>query len=68
MKRILASQHWLASKVHFDESDYYPDKNHADIIIDARPGPIVKVRVLGAKLSCLPILCTGTCTVCTLNL
>jgi outer membrane protein insertion porin family len=56
MKRDLASQHRLDNKVHFDESHYNPDNNHADIVIDARPGPIVKVRVLGAKLSWLPFL------------
>jgi outer membrane protein assembly factor BamA len=56
MKRDLASQHRLASKVRFDQSQYHPDNNDADIIIDARPGPIVKVRVAGAKLSWLPFL------------
>jgi outer membrane protein insertion porin family len=56
MKRDLASHHHLASKVHLDQSLYHPDANHADIIIGARPGPIVKVRVMGAKLSWLPFL------------
>jgi outer membrane protein insertion porin family len=56
MKRDLASQHRLASKVHFDQSHYHPDTNHADIIIDAQPGPVVRVRVQGAKLSWLPFL------------
>jgi outer membrane protein insertion porin family len=56
MKRDLANQHRLASKVHLDQSHYHKDTNHADIIIDARPGPIVKVRVTGAKLSWLPFL------------
>ena len=56
MKRDLASHHHLASKVHLDQSFYHPETNHADIIIGARPGPIVKVRVMGAKLSWLPFL------------
>jgi outer membrane protein insertion porin family len=56
MKRNLANQHHLASKVQLDQSHYRPDTNHADIVIDARPGPIVKVRVMGAKLSWLPFL------------
>jgi outer membrane protein insertion porin family len=56
MKRDLANQHHLASKVHFDQSHYHNETNHADIIIDAQPGPIVKVRVTGAKLSWLPFL------------
>ena len=56
MKRDLANHHHLASKVHLDQAHYQQDTNHADIIIDARPGPIVKVRVMGAKLSWLPWL------------
>ncbi len=56
MKRHLANQHRLASKVHFDQSHYHADTNHADILFDAQPGPIVKVRVQGAKLSWLPFL------------
>src|ERR1700681_1588424 len=56
MKSDLASQHHLASKVHFDQPHFHPDTNHADIIIDAQPGPIVKVRVTGAKLSGLSFL------------
>jgi outer membrane protein insertion porin family len=56
MKRDLASHHHLASKVHLDQSLYHPETNHADIVIGVRPGPVVKVRVLGAKLSWLPFL------------
>jgi outer membrane protein insertion porin family len=56
MKRDLANQHHLASKVHIDQTRYHQDTNHAEVIIDARPGPIVKVRVMGAKLSWLPWL------------
>src|SRR3984893_16970693 len=56
MKRDLANRHQLASKVRFDQSHYHNDTNRADIIIDAQPGPIVKVRLMGAKLSWLPFL------------
>ena len=56
MKRDLASHHHLASKVHLDQSLYHNDTNHADLIIGTRPGPIVKVEVMGAKLSSLPFL------------
>ena len=56
MKRDLANRHHLASKVKLDESRYHQDTNHADIVIDARPGPVVKLRVMGAKLSWLPFL------------
>ncbi|HET6181246.1 MAG TPA: POTRA domain-containing protein [Candidatus Sulfotelmatobacter sp.] len=56
MKRDLANQHHLASNVHLDQSHYYEDSNHVDIVIDARPGPVVRVRVMGAKLAWLPFL------------
>jgi outer membrane protein insertion porin family len=56
MKRDLANQHHLASKVHLDQSRYHRDTNYADIVIDARPGPVVRVRLVGAKLSWLPFL------------
>jgi outer membrane protein insertion porin family len=56
MKRDLANQHRLASKVHFDQPHYHADTNRADLTIQAQPGPIVKVRVQGAKLSWLPFL------------
>src|SRR6266571_4238673 len=56
IKRDLANHHHLASKVHLDEPRYHQDTNHADIIIDTRDGPIVRVRVMGAKLAWLPFL------------
>ena len=56
MKQDLANGHHLASKVRLDRSLYHQDTNQADVIIEARPGPTVKVRVLGAKLSWLPYL------------
>ncbi|PYU08358.1 MAG: hypothetical protein DMG34_02035 [Acidobacteria bacterium] len=56
MKRDLAKQNHLASKVRLDHPDYHKDSNRADLVFDARPGPIVKVHVAGAKLSPLPFL------------
>jgi outer membrane protein insertion porin family len=56
MKRELAKQNHLASKVRLDHPDYHRDSNRVDLVIDARPGPIVKVHVTGAKLSPLPFL------------
>jgi outer membrane protein insertion porin family len=56
MKRDLAKRHHLATKVHAEQPHFHPDTNHADIVIEAQPGPIVKVRVTGAKLSWLPFL------------
>jgi len=56
MKRDLAKQNHLASKVRLDHPDYHKDSDRVDLVIDVRPGPIVKVRVTGAKLSALPFL------------
>src|SRR6266404_586568 len=56
MKRELAKENHLATKVLLDHPGYHKDSNRADLIIDARPGPIVKVHVTGAKLSALPFL------------
>ena len=56
MKRELAKQRRLTSKVHLDHSEYHKDSNRADLVIDVQSGPIVKVRVTGAKLSLLPFL------------
>jgi outer membrane protein insertion porin family len=56
MKRDLANQDHLASKVRLDHPEYHKDSNRADLVIDARPGPVVKVHVTGAKLSPLPFL------------
>ena len=56
MKRTLAKQNHLASKISLDHPDYHEDINRADLVIDARPGPIVKVHIKGAKLSAIPFL------------
>ena len=56
MKRDLAKQNHLASKVRLDHPDYHKDSNRADLVMDAQLGPIVKVHVTGAKLSALPFL------------
>jgi hypothetical protein len=56
MKRDLANQNHLASKVRLDQAHFHPDTNRADIFIDVQPCPIVKVRVTGAKLSWLLFL------------
>jgi outer membrane protein insertion porin family len=56
MKRKLASEHHLASKVQLGHPRYHADTHLADLVVDVRPGPIVRVRVAGAKLSPLPFL------------
>ena len=55
IKRELANEHRLANRVRFGEARYNPATNRADVFIDAQPGPIVNVRVQGAKLSWFPL-------------
>jgi outer membrane protein assembly factor BamA len=51
IKRNLTGQRRLASKVRFDHANYHPDSNLADVIINAQPGPVVKINIQGAELS-----------------
>jgi outer membrane protein insertion porin family len=55
IKRKLADEHRLANRVRFGEARYSPETNRADIFIDAQPGPVVNVQVLGEKLSWFPL-------------
>jgi len=56
MKRDLVKQHRLANKLQFEQSHYDPKTNRADIVIHGEPGPVVRIRVQGAKLSWIPFL------------
>jgi outer membrane protein insertion porin family len=56
MKQTLGKQNHFANKIYLDYPDYHQDINCADLVIDARPGPIVKVHINGAKLSAFPFL------------
>ncbi len=56
MKRDLAGQHRLASRVEFDHAAYHPDTNHADLYVSTQLGPVVNISVKGARLSWIPFL------------
>jgi outer membrane protein insertion porin family len=56
MKKDLASQHRLASKVEFGHAQYDPETNRADIVVNATPGPVVNIKLAGARLSWIPFL------------
>jgi len=56
IKRDLAKQNHLASKVRLDHPDYHQDSNRVDLVIDVRPGPIVKVRVTARSFRRFPFL------------
>jgi outer membrane protein insertion porin family len=54
MKRYLAGQHRLASKVEENPPKYHSDTNRVDVSFKVEPGPIVVVRTTGARLSWIP--------------
>jgi outer membrane protein insertion porin family len=55
LKRSLARQHRLASKVE-GSTQHHPDSNLVDIFFQVEPGPLVDVRVTGARLSLIPFV------------
>jgi outer membrane protein insertion porin family len=54
LKKELAKQHYPANKLVVNPPDYDPKTNLADIAINVDTGPIIEIRVVGAKLSWLP--------------
>ncbi len=56
IKRALAKQDYLASKVAINPPAYHPETNRADISYRITVGPVVKVRIIGAKLTALSFL------------
>ena len=56
LRKKLAQQNYPASKIVFSPPDYHPETNLADIAINVDTGPIIEIRVVGAKLSWLPFL------------
>src|SRR2546430_12797365 len=56
MKKDLASQHRLASRVDFSQAKYHPETNCADVLVKVTIGPIVDIKLTGARLSLIPLL------------
>jgi outer membrane protein insertion porin family len=56
MKKYLAGQHRLASKVEENPPKYHSDTNRVDVSFKVEPGPIVVVRTTGARLSWIPFM------------
>ena len=56
IKRSLASQNYLASKVEEQPPTYHPDSNRVDLSFNVEPGPVVIVRTTGAKLTVLSFI------------
>jgi outer membrane protein assembly factor BamA len=56
IKRTLSQQHRLASSVQENPPQYHPETNRVDVSFKVEAGPLVTVRVTGARLSVLPFL------------
>jgi outer membrane protein insertion porin family len=56
MKKSLASQNYLASKIAAEVPVYHPETNRADVAFRVDPGPQVIIRITGARLTFIPFL------------
>jgi len=56
VRKKLAQQSYPANKIVITPPDYHPDTNLADVAINVDTGPVIEIRVVGAKLSWLPFL------------
>jgi outer membrane protein insertion porin family len=56
LKRHLANEHRLASQVKVLPPQYHPETNRADLTINVQPGPVVMLRMNGARLSIIPFV------------
>ena len=56
IKRTLSQQRHLASKIQENPPQYHPENNSVDVSFKVEVGPVVTVRVTGARLSRLPYM------------
>ena len=56
IKKTLAKQGRLASSVHENPPRYDPETNRVDVSFKIEVGPVVTVRVTGARLTVIPFL------------
>jgi outer membrane protein insertion porin family len=56
IKKSLAGQHRLASKVHESPPQYHAETNRVDVAFEVEVGPLVVVRTTGTRLSPIPFL------------
>src|SRR5258708_3246755 len=56
VKRMLLRQHRLASTIHELPPEYHAETNRVDISFTVAVGPLVNVRLTGARLTAVPFL------------
>lgn len=54
LRKELAKQKYPANKIVVSPPEYHADTNLADVAINVDPGPVIEIRVVGAKLSWIP--------------
>ena len=54
LKKKLSKQHYPDSKVTLNPPDYHPETNLADVSIQVDTGPLIYIRIVGAKLTWVP--------------
>jgi len=61
IKKTLTTQHRLASTVQENPPQYHADTNRVDVSFKVEVGPLVTIRITGARLSIIPFLSGGKC-------
>jgi outer membrane protein insertion porin family len=56
LQQYLIKHNHLASNIQLSPPEYHPETNKADFTIHVDEGPVMTVRIVGAKLSWLPFL------------
>jgi len=56
IKRTLSAQRHLASNIQESPPQYHPENNRVDVSFKVEIGPVVTVRVTGARLSLVPYM------------
>jgi outer membrane protein assembly factor BamA len=56
LKKSLAQQHRLESKVQEAPPQYHADTNRVDVSFEIEAGPVVLVKITGARLSAIPFV------------
>jgi outer membrane protein insertion porin family len=56
IKAALTKQHYLASSVHEDPPEYDAQTNRVTVSFKVKVGPVVTIRIDGAKLTIIPYL------------
>lgn len=54
LKSELSKQHYPDNKIEVNPPEYHPDTNLADVAITVDTGPVIDIRMVGAKLTWIP--------------